>query len=132
MSGFYKIGKESLLARLIPAEAGVYAVGVNEDYTYDAAHTDPAIFAGNILLPEKQLTGVGFTDGVLTADESSWAAAGAGVSDRSLVLKGVIIYFMLADEGALLAYIDSAAVGLPQVVTGANVKAKWPQGILQL
>jgi hypothetical protein len=133
MSGWYLDGKEQLLARTIPAEAGVYALGVNEDYAYDATHTDFDVFEPYILLPEKQLANVTFVGGVLKADYTKWVAAGAGVLDRSLKLTGVVIYFKLDDSGALLAYIDSAAAGLPQSVGGVDVTAKWDErGILKL
>jgi len=133
MSGWYDDGLEQLLARTIPTEAGVYAIGVNEDYAYDRTHTDPAIFAPYILLPEQQLQNVSFTGGVLDADDTKWIAAGAGVLDRSLILTGVVIYFQLADQGSLLAYINSASLGLPQTVTGVDVTAHWdPRGILEL
>lgn len=133
MSGWYTDGKESLLARTVPAAAGIYVVGVNEDYIFDPAHKDFTPITPHILLPETQLGAVNFDGGVLRASEPSWEAAGAGISDRSLVLKGVIIYFMLASEGTLLAYLDGPAVGLPETLTGAPVAARWsPQGILKL
>lgn len=133
MSGWYLDGKESLLARTIPAEAGVYIVGVNGDYIYDEAHSDFAPITPHILLPEKLLTGVSFTGGILRAANPIWNAAGLGVSDRSLSLAGVIIYFQLEDAGTLLAYIDSATAGLPQTLTGVDVTAKFAtNGILKL
>jgi len=133
MSGFYDDGLEQLLARTIPTEAGVWALGVNEDYIYDRTHTDPAIFTPHILLPEQQLSGVSFTGGVLNADDTQWLAAGAGVTDRSLVLKGIIIYFQLDTTGSLLAYIDSASAGLPSTLEGTNVTAQWDaRGILKI
>lgn len=133
MSGWYLDGKEQLLARTIPAEAGVYALGVNEDYAYDATHTDFDVLEPHVLLPEKQLANVSFTGGVLKADNPRWLAAGAGVLDRSLKLTGVVVYFKLDDTGTLLAYIDSAFAGLPQTVEGIDVTAEWDsRGILKL
>lgn len=133
MSGFYDDGLEQLLARTIPVDAGVYALGVNEDYVYDRTHTDFTIFTPHILLPEKELLNVSFTAGVLDADDSRWAAAGAGILDRSLNLTGIIVYFKLDDAGSLLAYIDSASVGLPQTLTGVDVTAFWDaRGILEI
>jgi hypothetical protein len=133
MSGWYLGGKEQLLARTIPQDAGVYAVGVNEDYVYDESHTDFTVLTPYILLPEQLLTGVTFTNGVLRAANPKWLAAGAGISDKSLNLTGLIIYFQLADAGALLAFIDSATVGLPQTLQGVTVTALWASaGILKL
>jgi hypothetical protein len=133
VSGWYLDGKEQLLARTIPQEAGVYAVGVNEDYVYDESHQDFVVITPYILLPEQQLSNVSFTNGILDADDTQWIAAAAGVVDRSLVLKGVIIYFQFEDSGTLLAYIDRATVGLPQTLTGVNVTARWAaNGILKL
>ena len=133
MSGFYDDGREQLLARTIPEAAGVFAIGVNEDYVYDATHTDFDIFAPYILLPEQELSNVSFSRGILDADDTEWLGAGAGIIDRSLVLAGVVIYFQLAGEGSLLAYINSASVGLPQTLTGVNVIATWAAaGILRI
>lgn len=133
MSGWFLQGKEGLLARTIPEAAGVYVVGINEDYVYDEAQIDFTGITPYIILPEQQLQNVSFTGGILDADDTQWLGAGAGIIDRSLVLSGVIIYFQLDTEGALLAHIDRARVGLPQTLTGANVKAKWPaNGILKL
>lgn len=133
MSGWYLDGKEQLLARTIPADAGVYVVGINEDYIYDESHTDFTLITPCILLPEKLLTGVSFTDGILRAGNPTWTAAGAGVIDRSLSLQGIIVYFQLDDTGTLLAFIDSATVGLPQTLTGVDITAKIASnGLLKL
>lgn len=133
MSGFYNAGKQALLERTIPPEAGLFAVGVNDEYLFDSAHTDFAVLSPYILLPETELSNLSFTDGILKADNPKWFAAGTGIEDRSLVLKGIVLYFLLADEGALLAYLDSATVGLPQTLTGVNVTGNWnPNGILKL
>jgi hypothetical protein len=133
MSGWYLDGKESLLARTVPEAAGVWIVGVNEDYIYDEAHTDFTFITPHILLPEQQLVGVNFNGGILRAGNPTWLAAGAGIVDRSLNVQGVIIYFQLADAGTLLAYIDSAQVGLPQTLTGVDVTGKFASnGILKL
>lgn len=133
MSGFYSVGKEDLLSRVIPADAGVYVLGVNDAYVFNASHTDFAIFTPYVLLPEALLTGVTFTNGVLKAANYKWLAAGAGVADRSLTLKGLVVYFKKLNVGTLFAYIDSAQVGLPQLLSGVNVTAKWDaRGILKL
>lgn len=133
MSGWYLDGKESLLARTIPSDAGVYAVGVNNEYVFDESHTDFTFVTPHILLPEAQLSGVSFSAGVLRATNQPWVAAGAGITDRSLILNGLIIYFQKDAVGTLLAFIDSATAGLPQTVTGANVTAHFSAlGILKL
>ncbi len=133
MSGFYLVGKEDLLSRDIPPEAAVTVFGVNDEYAYDASHTEFAIFADFILLPTQPLVNASFINGILKADEVVWLAAGAGVLDRSLNLQGIVVMFTLADAATLFAFIDSAQVGLPQTVTGVNVTAKWnPLGILKL
>lgn len=133
MSGWYLDGKEQLLARTIPTEAGVFVVGVNEDYEYDPLHTEFASISPHILLPEKELSNVTFTNGTLRADDVQWVAAAAGVVDRSLNLQGVIIYFQFEDAGTFLAFIDRSIVGLPLTLTGVNVTARWHEnGILKL
>jgi hypothetical protein len=84
-------------------------------------------------LPEVELQNVIINGAVLDADDQIWLGAGAGIVDRSLILAGVIIYFQKDSVGTLLAYINSASVGLPQTVTGTNVTAYWDaRGILKL
>jgi len=133
VSGWYTAGKEALLARTIPSDAGVFCVGVNDEYAFDASHVDFTPITPHILLPEIELTDPTFVGGVLDAADQQWIAAGAGVVDRSLILAGVIIYFQKDTTGTLLAFIDSASVGLPQTLTGTNVTAYWDaRGILKL
>lgn len=133
MSGWYLDGKESLLARTIPADAGIYVVGVNDEYTFNESDIDFSGITAHILLPETQLSGVSFANGVLRASNVKWTAAGAGITGISLILKGLIFYFQQAGVGTLLAYADSATAGLPQSVTGADVTAIWDaRGILKL
>lgn len=133
MSAFYNAGREGLLARTIPAAAGVFAVGVNDEYVFDANHIDFTPITPHILLPEAGLDSVTFTNGVLDAADYQWIAAAAGVVDRSLILQGVIIYFQLDTEGTLLAFIDAASAGLPSTLTGVNVTARWDaRGILRI
>lgn len=133
MSGWYLDGLEQLLARTIPESALVYAVGVNDEYVFNENHVNPAVLADFILLPEAELQNVTFTTGILDADDYKWLAAGTGITDRSLQLKGVVIYFQEGGFGTLLAYIDSATVGLPSTLTGVNVTAQWASnGILRL
>jgi hypothetical protein len=133
VSGWFLDGKEQLLARTIPQEAGVYIVGVNDDYEFDEGQVDFSLITPNIILPEIQLVNVTFTGGVLDADDTQWLAAGAGIIDRSLTLIGVVVYFQLDDAGTLLAFLDTAVVGLPQTLTGVNVTARMPaNGLLKL
>lgn len=133
MSGWFLSGKEGLLARTTPEAAGVFVVGVNEDYVYDEEATDFTGITPHIILPEKQLLNVSFTGGTLKADNLKWLAAGAGVVDISLVLAGIVIYFQLEDTGELLAFIDQAATGLPSALTGVDVSTLWDaRGILKL
>lgn len=137
MSGFYLDGKEQLLARTIPAEAGIYVIGVNEDYEYDAGHTEFASFSPYILLPEQELSNVSFTNGILRADNVEWIAAAAGVDDRSLNLQGVALYFQWDDGGtpvgSFICFINRAIVGLPQTLKGVNVTCRWSTlGIFKL
>lgn len=133
MSGWYLDGKEQLLSRSIPADAGVFVVGVNDEYVFSESDTDFANITAHILLPEAQLSGVTFTNGVLRATNVVWTAAGIGITDRSLILAGAIFYFKKDDAGTLLAFVDSAQAGLPQAVTGVNVTALWDgRGILKL
>jgi hypothetical protein len=133
VSSFYDTGLQGLLERTIPAEAGVYVVGVNDEYVFNKGHSDFTPITPHIILPETQLQHVTNTAGFLDADDIRWVAAGSGIADRSLVLIGVIIYFKLADEGSLLAFIDSAAVGLPVTLSGMDATATWDaRGILKI
>ena len=133
MSAFYDDGLQSLLARTIPDTAGVYVVGVNDEYVFDKTHVDFTPITPHIILPEAQLQNVTFTAGFLNADDYKWLAAGAGLVGVSLALTGVVIYFQEGATGTLLAYIDSASAGLPQTLTGVDVTAFWdPRGILKI
>lgn len=130
MSGFYNIGKEELLARTIPDTAGVWIVGVNDEYVFNAGHTAWELLEPYVILPEKQLTNVTFTDGILNSDEPQWIAAGAGAApEDNLNLLGVIIYFKQDDVGTLFAFMDRATVGLPQTLKGVNVTARKANSI---
>lgn len=134
MSGWYDIGKEELLSRVIPDTAGVWVLGVNSDYVYNPGQTEVALLDPYTVLPAQQLTTVTFTGGVLDADDVQWIAAGANPAPGdNLNLLGVIIFFAQDDTATLLAFIDAAVVGLPQTLTGVNVTAKWDAaGILRL
>lgn len=134
MSGFYLVGKQDLLARVIPAEAGVWMAGVNSDYEFNAGQTEYSLIEPYVILPAQELTSVTFTDGTLDADDPQWIAAGAGAEpEDNLNLIGVVVFFALDDAATLLAFIDSATVGLPQTLSGVNVTAKLdPRGLLKL
>ena len=134
MSGFYDDGLEQLLARTIPEAAEVYVVGVNDTYTYSKEHKLLADYEDSIVLPELLLAGRTFFNGFLKAPNLKWAAAGTGLPPgTSLELQGVIIYFRDGSTRWLLAFIDTAQVGLPQTLTGVDVTAHWEvQGILKI
>lgn len=134
MSGYYLIGKEELLARVIPDTAGVWIAGVNTDYVFNEGQTAFDLIAPFVILPEKQLTSVTFTDGVLDADDPQWIAAGAGAEpEDNVTILGVVIYFSDGDSRTLLAFIDGPAVGLPLTLKGTNVTAIFDaDGILKL
>lgn len=134
MSGYYLDGKEQLLARTIPQEAGVYIVGVNTDYEFNEGQTSFELIDPFVILPEQELTSVTFTNGVLDADDPQWIAAGAGADpEDNVTILGVVIYFKLEDAGTLLAFIDGPSVGLPLTLKGVNVTAIFDAtGILEL
>ena len=133
MSGWYLDGKEQLLARTIPEAAGVYMVGVNVDYDYDETHVAFSTIEDFVILPEALHQNVTITDGVLNSDNYKWLSAGVNLEGKSPILQGVIVYFKLDDAGTLLAFIDSAQVGLPQTLNGSNVTGRWAaNGLLKL
>jgi hypothetical protein len=134
VSGFYRIGKQELLARVIPEAAGVWAVGVNTDYDFNEGQTAYSLIEPFIILPAVQLTSVTFVGGTLKADNQQWIAAAAGAApEDNLDLEGVIIFFALDDAATLFVFIDTASAGLPQTLNGVNVTAKWdPRGIARL
>jgi hypothetical protein len=134
LSGFFKIGKQELLARVIPDTAGVWIVGVNTDYEFNDGQTEYSLIEPFVILPAQQLTSVTFTDGVLDADDPQWIAAGAGaLPEDNIELLGVVIFFALDDAATLFAFVDGPSVGLPQTLTGLNVTGRIdPQGILRL
>jgi hypothetical protein len=134
VSGWFLIGKEELLSRVIPAEAGVWIAGVNTDYEFNEGQTEYSLIEPFVILPAMELTNVTFTNGVMDADDPQWIAAGAGAEpEDNLDLNGVIIFFALEDSATLLAYIDRPAVGLPQTLKGVNVTCRFDtDGILKL
>lgn len=136
MSGFYLIGKEELLARVVPAEAGVWICGVNTDYEFNEGQTQFSLVEPFVILPAQELTSVTFTDGILDADDVQWIAAGAGADpEDNVTILGVVIFFALDDAATLFAFIDGPSVGLPLTLKGVNVTAKFgltEPGILQL
>lgn len=134
MSGFYKIGKQELLARTIPDTAGVWISGVNTDYVFNSGQTEYSLIEPYVILPAMQLTNVTNIDGVLDADDPTWVAAGAGAaSEDNVTIQGVVIFFSDGDAATLFAFIDGPAVGLPLTLKGANVTAIFdPTGILEL
>lgn len=134
MSGYYKIGKQELLARVIPDTAGVWICGVNTDYEFNSGQTEFSLIEPFVILPPQQLTSVTFTDGILDADDPVWIAAGAGAEPEvNLTLLGVVIFFAQDDAATLFAFIDGPAVGLPLTLKGVNVTAFFdPTGILEL
>ncbi len=130
MSGFYNAGLEGLLARTIPAEAIFYVFGVNDDYTFDANHVHQSdLNQDYIILPFYELVNVTMTNGVLNSDDPKWIKAGDGIGGGiSLNLQGVILAMQWPTGGdgsanKLLAFIDSAQVGLPMTLTQVNVTA---------
>lgn len=134
MSGFFNIGKQDLLARVIPDTAGVWIVGVNADYAFNAGQTEYALLEEFVILPAQELTSVTFTDGFLNADDPQWIAAGAGAPvGTNLNLDGVIVFFSDGVDATLLAHVSGPSVGLPQTLTGVNITARInPQGLLRL
>lgn len=134
MSGWFLDGKEDLLARVIPQEAGVWMVGLNSDYEFNENQTTYSLLEPFVILPAQELTSVTFTNGVLDADDPEWIAAGAGAApEDNLELIGVVVFFALDDAATLLAFIDSAVVGLPQTLSGVNVTGRIASnGILRL
>jgi hypothetical protein len=134
VSGWFLDGKEDLLARVIPEEATPWIVGVNSDYVFNEGQTAYSLIEPHIILPAQELTSVTYTNGVLDADDPEWIAAGAGAApEDNLELIGVIVFFALGDAATLLAFIDSAVVGLPQTLSGVNVHGRIAaNGLLKL
>lgn len=134
MSGFYSKGLEGLLSRVIPEAAVFFVVGVSGVYTFDSSHeTIAEIPENSVLLAAQELANVTMTGGVLDADDPLWERVTTEEEDSTIV--GVVI-FMAWDSGAqtrLLAYMDSASAGLPQVLTGVNITGRWnASGILKI
>lgn len=134
MSGWFLIGKEELLSRVIPEAAEAWIVGVNTDYDFNEGQTEYSLIEPFIILPAQLLTSVTFTDGILDADDPEWIAAGAGADpEDNIDLQGVIVFFALDDTATLLAFIDSAVIGLPQTLSGVNVTGRIAaNGLLKL
>lgn len=134
MSGFYNKGLEGLLSRVIPEAAVFFVVGVNEDYVFDSADENiTAIPEDSVVLAAAELSNVTTVDGILKADNYKWERVTSAADDPNV---RAVVIFLAWDSGAqtrLLAYIDSAEVGIPQVLTGVNITAKWnTSGILKI
>jgi hypothetical protein len=125
MSGFYSTALQGLLERTIPAEAIFYVFGVNDDYTFDSSHATTDDIDGDlVILPSQELINVTMVNGVLDSDNPKWLKAGEGIAEGiSLNLAGVVIVMVWESGNRLLAFIDSAIVGLPLTLTQVNVTA---------
>lgn len=135
MAGFYNEGLEGLLARTIPDTATFHVFGVNDDYVFSAAHEAATVGWGDsIILEEKDLASVTFTNGYLDALDVQWVDAGVGLGEGvSPTVQGVVVLIRDGATDYLFAFLDSARVGLPQVLTGVNVTAIWnAAGILRI
>lgn len=134
MSGYYKIGKQELLSRVIPDTAGVWISGVNTDYEFNDDQTEYSLIEPSVILEAQELTNVTFTDGILDADDVTWLAAGAGAApEDNVTVLGVVIFFSDGETATLFAFIDGPVVGLPLTLKGVNVTALFdPTGILVL
>lgn len=122
MSAVYPKFRESLVGWALngnpPAGLAFYALGVDADYVYDAAHNDLAdIPGGAIVMPEHLLDNVTYVNGIINADDELWT--GLTLSET---LDAVVIY--MKDGAAasyLAAYIDESVDGsVPQLITATT------------
>ena len=134
MSAWYSKGLEGLLSRVIPEAAVFFVFGVSTAYEFDPNHEITGdITEDYVILPVQELASVTMTGGVLDAADVLWERVTPSFEVNEI--QGVIIGLSW-DSGAqtkLLAFIDSASAGLPQVLTGVNITARWSaNGILKI
>jgi hypothetical protein len=75
---------------------GIFICGVNEDYTYSAAHENVSDLTG-VVGPETELLNVTFTNGVVDADDAQ--IDGMTTSET---LNALVIYAKFAADDLLL------------------------------
>lgn len=122
MSAVYPKIREQLISWAMnqnaPAGLTFYAIGVDTDYTYSAAHVNLSSVAGAaIIAGEKALSGVTYVNGILDANDVEWTNLVNGD-----VLDGFIVYLKSGGgDSWLVCYIDSSAdSSIPQTIAGST------------
>lgn len=116
MSAVYPKIREQLISWAMnqnaPAGLTFYAIGLDTDYTYSAAHVNLAsVPVGSRITSEKLLTGVTYVNGILNADDVTWTDMTPGD-----VLDAFVIYLKSGGgDSFLVCYIDGSTDGsIPQ------------------
>ena len=127
MSAVYPKFREKLiewaLMDTVPAGLAFYMIGVDTDYTYDAAHNDLAdVPAGAIIAPEHALDAVTYVNGIVDAADEAYT--GLTLTDN---LDAAIIYLKdAALNSYLAAYIDESSDGsMPAVLSSTSATFRW-------
>lgn len=118
MAAVYPKIREQLISWALnqnaPAGLAFYVMGVDADYTYNAAHVNlTSVPAGARITSEKLLTGVTYVNGILDADDQRWIDMTPGD-----VIRGFVIYLKSGGGDTwLVCYLDTSIDGsIPQTV----------------
>lgn len=127
MSAVYPKFREQLISWALnqnaPAGLAFYAIGVDTDYVYNAAHVNlSSVASAAIVAGELALTGVTYVNGILDANDVEWTGLTPGDT-----LDGFIIYAKSGGgDSWLVCYIDGASdASIPQVIPGTTGKLKF-------
>jgi hypothetical protein len=122
----YPKAKEAFLKGDLDLDLDVRIILIDTaDYTYNAAHDFLSdVDAGARVATSGALTGKTFTNGVFDADDVVLSSVTGDASEA------VIVYRHTGTESTsnLVAYVDSAASGLPVTPNGSNITIAFDTG----
>ena len=101
-----------------PAGLAFHVIGVDTDYVYNSSHVNlVSVAPGDIVLPEKALTGVTYAGGILDAADPTWTGLTPGAT-----VKALIVYLKSGANTWLVAYLDDTIdSSLPLVIASSSV-----------
>lgn len=118
MAAVYPKIREQLISWALnqnaPAGLAFYVLGVDTDYTYNAAHVNlSSVAVGARITSEKLLTNVTYVNGVLDADDQRWTDLTPGDT-----LRGFVVYLKSGGGDTwLVCYLDTSIDGsIPQTI----------------
>lgn len=129
-SVLYPKAKESFLKADLDLDSTIRAVLIDTGtYTYNAAHDNYDDLSGVVGSESGALASKTFTNGVFDAADITFTAV-TGATVEAIVL---FLDTGTASADKLIAYIDSAASGLPVTPNGGDITISWhASGIFSL